>query len=71
MYFLPGFFPISRNIQALPPETVRTARSEARTERTEVLAANCAFFDTTSDRRKNHQRRCSTADESGVPENDL
>lgn len=31
-------------------------------------AANSSFFGLPSDRRKNHQRRSSTADESGLPD---
>ena len=44
----------------------RTARNEVRTERAHGEAANSSFFDTAADRRKSHQRRCSTADESGL-----
>lgn len=32
-------------------------------------AANSCFFEAVSDPLETHQRRCSTADESGVPEN--
>ena len=46
-------------------QNARTARSEARTERTD-LAANSAFFDALQTPEIFHQRRSSTADESGL-----
>lgn len=44
------------------------ARSEARTD-TPPSPANSSFFNTKPDPGFFHQRRCSTADESGLPEN--
>lgn len=46
-------------------QNARTARSEARTERTD-LAINSAFFDARKTPEIFHQRRSSTADESGL-----
>lgn len=76
MYFLPGlpanFDPhgVSSRRAALPASfgNGRTARTEGRTERPAFEAANSSFFDTFANREFFHQRRCSTADESGLPD---
>ncbi len=46
----------------------RTARSEARTERPASEAANSSFFEADALPGNFHQRRSSTADESGLPD---
>jgi len=75
MYFLPfpsEFSPYGvdgrRQSAESSLENGRTARSEARTERPAFEAANSAFFDASETRRFFHQRRSSTADESGLPD---
>lgn len=56
---------LARLAEGVGCQNARTARSEARTERTD-LAANCAFFDALQTPEIFHQRRSSTADESGL-----
>lgn len=56
---------LARLAEGIGCQNARTARSEARTERTD-LAANSAFFDAPQTPEIFHQRRSSTADESGL-----
>lgn len=56
---------LARLAEGVGCQNARTARSEARTERTD-LAANSAFFDAPQTPEIFHQRRSSTADESGL-----
>lgn len=56
---------LARHAEGVGCQNARTARSEARTERTD-LATNSAFFDARQTPEVFHQRRSSTADESGL-----
>ena len=71
MYLLPGQIPLSvytmLHAAGARRQNARTARSEARTERTD-LAANSSFFEADANPGIFHQRRCSTADRSGLPD---
>lgn len=70
MYFLPGipsnFDPHGVRAALAAIEPGRTARSEVRTDRPEVEAANSSFFEAGANREISHQRRSSTADKSGL-----
>lgn len=66
----PGFrADLDAHAERVRHQNARTARSEARTERTD-LAANSSFLDANTERGFFHQRRSSTADESGLPDSD-
>lgn len=56
-----GCTPFSDRVCAAPARSVSEDGRSAN-------AANSSFFGLPSDRRKNHQRRSSTADESGLPD---
>ena len=58
-----AYSPISGDSAGAP------ARSVSEDGRTAADAANSSFFEAVSEPLETHQRRCSTADESGVPEN--
>lgn len=70
MYYLPGlpadFDPHGVRAALAAIEPGRTARSEARTDRPGSIAANSSLFEAGADREIFHQRRSSTADESGL-----
>lgn len=61
----PRCFAHSEKIAALAGAPARSASEDGRT----AEAANSSFFDAQNSPGVFHQRRCSTADESGLPEN--